>query len=753
MRKVLSVLVAVCLVLSFFTRVPSAKAGISGDYEYTVDTAGNATITGRISPFVGAIVIPGTLDGHTVIGIGDHAFGGCGSLTSATIPSSVTSIGDQAFVWCSSLTSVTIPSSVTSIGVQAFLACSALTGFVVDPGNPSYSSSADGVLFNKTGTVLVEYPGGKSGAYVIPSGVTSIGNSAFDSCASLASLSMPISVTTIGDWAFFGCTSLASVAIGSGVTSIGAGAFCWCSSLTAACLLGNAPTTMGADAFRNCGTGFTVRYINGTTGWTNPWYTYPTVPFASYITPSAGPGGTISPSSRVLVNAGDSQEFTISPDANNRVADVLVDGVSVGAVGSYTLSGTAAHTISASFTANTYTLTPSGGTGGTIMPYTPQMVLQGGSQSFAITPDRGFMIEMLTDNGTIISSASHQLSYTLSLTNITSSHTIAVTFMPVPDVMPPVITLPDFRTMSGVTAWSGGTVETFTTGSSPFPLTFAVEDGSGSAQWTVMVNGVVIAGGFGTGSPSASLPLAEGRNDVVVSASDAAGNRTSQQLVITCDTTGPALTIDPAVPASVTNAALTIAGSVTDAGSGLRSLTINGTAVTAYLDGSFREQLTLAGGDNTITFEAEDHVGHVTSHTFTVAYRRPSSTPSSVYVVLTVGKSAMEVNGLTHALDATPFITNGRTLLPIRSLIETLGGNVAWNAATRTATVVLGSRTVVLTIDSRTALVNGKPVTLDVAPMIVRGRSFLPLRAVAENIGLDLAWDAPSQTVSLTYWP
>jgi hypothetical protein len=82
-----------------------------------------------------------------------------------------------------------------------------------------------------------------------------------------------------------------------------------------------------------------------------------------------------------------------------------------------------------------------------------------------------------------------------------------------------------------------------------------------------------------------------------------------------------------------------------------------------------------------------------------------------------------------------------------------LGGTVQWDPSTRTATVLLGSRTVALTIGSKTALVNGAPITLDVAPEIKNGRTFLPLRALAENLGLDLAWEPISQTISLTYWP
>ena len=87
------------------------------------------------------------------------------------------------------------------------------------------------------------------------------------------------------------------------------------------------------------------------------------------ITTSAGANGAISPSGAVSVNHGANQSFTITPDANYHIADVLVDGVSQGAVGSYTfMSVVANHTISATFAIDTYTVTydANGGTGATI---------------------------------------------------------------------------------------------------------------------------------------------------------------------------------------------------------------------------------------------------------------------------------------------------------------------------------------------------------------------------------------------------
>ena len=132
----------------------------------------------------------------SVTSIGDNAFYFCESLTSVTIPDSVTAIGDSAFSYCDSLTSVSIPDSVTSIGDEAFYSCSSLT------------------------------------SVNIPDSVTSIGDRAFSYCDSLTSVSIPDSVTAIGNRAFYYCDSLTSVSIPNSVTSIGDYAFGDCSNLT-----------------------------------------------------------------------------------------------------------------------------------------------------------------------------------------------------------------------------------------------------------------------------------------------------------------------------------------------------------------------------------------------------------------------------------------------------------------------------------------------------------------------------------------
>ena len=100
-----------------------------------------------------------------------------------------------------------------------------MTNITVSQNNTAYKS-IDGNLYTKDGKTIVLYaPGKLLTSFVIPDGVTSIGDEAFYNCTSLTSIEIPNSVTSIGDRAFCNCYSLTSVIIGEGVTSIGVSAF------------------------------------------------------------------------------------------------------------------------------------------------------------------------------------------------------------------------------------------------------------------------------------------------------------------------------------------------------------------------------------------------------------------------------------------------------------------------------------------------------------------------------------------------
>ncbi|MCL1986495.1 MAG: stalk domain-containing protein [Firmicutes bacterium] len=112
---------------------------------------------------------------------------------------------------------------------------------------------------------------------------------------------------------------------------------------------------------------------------------------------------------------------------------------------------------------------------------------------------------------------------------------------------------------------------------------------------------------------------------------------------------------------------------------------------------------------------------------------------------------AVNVNGQPVIFDGqAPVIVDGRTLVPVRGVFEMLGFAVAWNGDTRQATLSNADYTVVLTIDSATFTVNGTPHTSEVPAQIIGGSTMLPLRAVLEPVGFDLGWQAETQLITVT---
>ena len=216
--------------------------------------------------------------------IGTSAFYGCSSLTGMELPDGLTDIGDSAFC-ASGLTSIRIPATVTDIGDSVFNECDRLTNISVDEANAN-CSSLDGVLFDKGKTMLIRYPGGKTGSYQVPSGVANIRESAFSDCSGLTAIELPAGIVSVGADAFHGCRNLLNISVdetnkyyssldgvlfdkdktkliccpgaktgqyrvSDGVTKICDGAFDSCTGLTSI-EIGAGVTEIEADAFVGC---------------------------------------------------------------------------------------------------------------------------------------------------------------------------------------------------------------------------------------------------------------------------------------------------------------------------------------------------------------------------------------------------------------------------------------------------------------------------------------------------------------------
>jgi hypothetical protein len=131
----------------------------------------------------------------------------------------------------------------------------------------------------------------------------------------------------------------------------------------------------------------------------------------------------------------------------------------------------------------------------------------------------------------------------------------------------------------------------------------------------------------------------------------------------------------------------------------------------------------------------------------------PAPTGASGVAVFKIGQNSFTVNGAVYNIDVAPYIKDGRTFLPLRYLANALGvqdSNILYDPASRQVTVIRGSTTVQLTIGSTTMLVNGAGATMDTAPEINAGRTYLPVAWLAQALSVNIAWDATAQTVTVT---
>jgi len=134
---------------------------------------------------------------------------------------------------------------------------------------------------------------------------------------------------------------------------------------------------------------------------------------------------------------------------------------------------------------------------------------------------------------------------------------------------------------------------------------------------------------------------------------------------------------------------------------------------------------------------------------------------SSTTIKLWIGNASMSVNGVQKPIDAQgtkPVIVAGRTLVPIRAVIEAFGGSTAWESSTRKVTVTLGKDSLNLWIGKSQASLNGIALAIDAAnsavvPVITNGRTMLPLRFVAESLGIDVQYDATTRMITLMLAP
>ena len=177
---------------------------------------------------------------ESLLTIKSNAFRYARRLVEINLPTSLIELQGGAFEYCDCLTSITIPEKLEPT-TSALCNGGNLQEFIVDPSNEHYKA-IDGVLFDITGTKLINYPTGRDGEYIIPQGVTIIGCSAFANARHLNGITIPEGVTRIDGYAFFGSSSLESIVFPSSLSSVGPN---WISSTNSVTFLSATPLSSG----------------------------------------------------------------------------------------------------------------------------------------------------------------------------------------------------------------------------------------------------------------------------------------------------------------------------------------------------------------------------------------------------------------------------------------------------------------------------------------------------------------------------
>jgi len=258
---------------------------------------------------------------------------------------------------------------------------------------------------------------------------------------------------------------------------------------------------------------------------------------------------------------------------------------------------------------------------------------------------------------------------------------------------------------------------------------FPVLATSGDQEWRTESNS--------SGEFSFSLPLTEGDNQFVVSVTKNQ-ERLSKTVDVKLDTIPPKIMLEE-IPKIIDRQEIQLNGRI-DPDS---ILVVNGIPAAVVHD-LFKVTVPIVLYANTIVFEASDPLGNKTTLTITV-YNYHQTT-----IKLVIGKAEATIDGKQILLEYPPYIKNSRTFVPIRFITEAFGATIEWDAKSQSIHITLDDLTILMQIGNNTVFVNGKSYLLDAAPEIQNGRTFVPVRFIADTFESTTEWDNASQTITIT---
>ncbi len=197
------------------------------------------------------------------------------------------------------------------------------------------------------------------------------------------------------------------------------------------------------------------------------------------------------------------------------------------------------------------------------------------------------------------------------------------------------------------------------------------------------------------------------------------------------------------------------------------NLTVNGTTTKIYFPtikkdawasyAMIKTPVTLNAGANEVIIQL-DKADYPSSYNidFVAVSKGDTWKDEAKAIKLQIGNTTItkvtENGEVPVTFDVAPVISDSRTFIPVRGMFELAGAKIGWNPDTREVTVEADGTTVVVTIDSRQARVNGKRNVLDAAPFIKDGRTLIPVRFISENLGYKVDWNADTQEITINLY-
>jgi hypothetical protein len=237
--------------------------------------------------------------------------------------------------------------------------------------------------------------------------------------------------------------------------------------------------------------------------------------------------------------------------------------------------------------------------------------------------------------------------------------------------------------------------------------------------------------------------LKEGKNVFEISVWDAYMNKKTELLTINRDTTPPELIVDN-IPLLTNKIELTISGKVS---LDTKSLKFNGGTINFDKDGKFSVSYNAMGDVNQLFFTALDELDNKIS-AMRVFFYKPVLLNS---ISLIVGNKIGYFNGRKFDIEAPPIIKEGRVLVPLRVISDIFGADLEWISESKEIVITLRSDKIILKVGDFTANINGKRIRIDSPPFISNGRTMVPIRFISESFKSEVDWNPDTKTVLISF--